>query len=295
MFTNKISAIYLMILSSIAISFGGLIMRNITEADPWQIVFYRAIGFNFSILILLLIQNRKLVFKVTREIGFPGILAGLCLASANMLFVHAFAHTTIANALFTLSSIPFITALIAYFFLNEKITKLNLIIMLLAFIGIFIMIKGGLNSGGVLGNILAILTALSFSLFTIILRKFRNINMFPTLLVSGLFILSFSFLINFSFYDFVIPISDISLSFFWGAVLSGFVNSIFIFCTRYLQASEITFFMLLEFALGPLWVWIFLNETITLETFLGGIIVMLCVAAYSYLETMKNREFLIKN
>ena len=67
MFTNKISAIYLMILSSIAISFGGLIMRNITEADPWQIVFYRAIGFNFSILILLLIQNRKLVFKVTRK------------------------------------------------------------------------------------------------------------------------------------------------------------------------------------------------------------------------------------
>ena len=119
--------------------------------------------------------------------------------------------------------------------------------------------------------------------------------MFPTLLVSGLFILSFSFLINFSFYDFVIPISDISLSFFWGAVLSGFVNSIFIFCARYLQASEITFFMLLEFALGPLWVWIFLNETITLETFLGGIIVMICVAVYSFLETMKNREFIIKN
>ncbi len=295
MFTNKVSAIYLMVISSIVISFGGLIMRNISEADPWQIVFYRAIGFNFSIIILLLIQNRKSVFNITKEIGLPGIFAGFFLASANILFVHAFANTTIANALFTLSSIPFITALIAFFILNEKIKKLNLIIMSIAFFGIFIMIKGGLNSGGILGNILAILTALSFSIFTIILRRFRNINMFPTLLVSGLFILSFSFLINFSFNDFIVPKSDIFLSFFWGSVLSGFVNSIFIFCTRYLKASEITFFMLLEFALGPFWVWIFLNETISRETFFGGVIVMLCVAIYSLIETKNIKIRKIKN
>ena len=58
--------------------------------------------------------------------------------------------------------------------------------------------------------------------------------------------------------------------FFMGRVLSGFVNSVFIFATRYLLASEATFFMLLEFSLGPIWVWIFLNETISQETFYGG-------------------------
>jgi len=67
------------------------------------------------------------------------------------------------------------------------------------------------------------------------------------------------------------------------------VNSVFIFSTRYLLASEATFFMLLEFSLGPFWVWIFLNETIPLKTFSGGIIVMASVAVYSVLE-IKNTK-----
>ena len=72
--------------------------------------------------------------------------------------------------------------------------------------------------------------------------------------------------------------------FFMGRSIIGFVNSVFIFATRFLLASEVTFFMLLEFSLGPFWVWIFLNETISQETFFGGIIVMISVAVYSLFE-----------
>ena len=66
--------------------------------------------------------------------------------------------------------------------------------------------------------------------------------------------------------------------------MSGFVNSVFIYSIRFLYASEVTFFMLLEVPLGPFWVWIFLNETISQETLYGGIIVMLSVAVYSFIE-----------
>jgi len=68
-----------------------------------------------------------------------------------------------------------------------------------------------------------------------------------------------------------------------------FMHNLFIFSTRYLLASEATFFMLLEFSLGPFWVWIFLNETISQETFYGGIIVMISVAMYSLFE-IKNSK-----
>ena len=47
--------------------------------------------------------------------------------------------------------------------------------------------------------------------------------------------------------------------------------------------------MLLEFSLVPFWVWIFLNETISQETFYGGIITMTSVAVYSFLE-IKNTK-----
>jgi len=72
------------------------------------------------------------------------------------------------------------------------------------------------------------------------------------------------------------------------------VNSVFIFSTRYLLASEVSFFMLLEFSLGPFWVWIFLNESISKNTFLGGIIVMLSVGVYSFIEVY-NSKLKIKN
>ena len=149
------------------------------------------------------------------------------------------------------------------------------------------MIKDGLETGGIYGNIMALVCAFSFSTFVIILRKSRNIDMMPASLISAVLIVIVSFVICIG--NINVPIQDIFLCFIWGGVLMGFVHSVFIFATRFLLASEATFFMLLEFSLGPFWVWIFLNETISQETFYGGIIVMISVAVYSLFE-IKNSK-----
>ena len=111
--------------------------------------------------------------------------------------------------------------------------------------------------------------------------------MLPANMISGILVVLISFVISIG--NIKIPTQEILLCFLWGAVLSGFVNSVFIFSTRYLFASEATFFMLLEFSLGPFWVWIFLNETISQETFFGGFIVMISVAVYSFLEIINSK------
>ena len=129
---------------------------------------------------------------------------------------------------------------------------------------------------------MALFCAFSFSTFVIILRKYRNIDMMPVNLISGVLVLIVSFV--FGLGNINVPIQDILLCFLWGGVLSGFMNSVFIFSTRFLLASEVTFFMLLEFSLGPFWVWIFLNETISQETLYGGIIVIISVAVYCFFE-----------
>jgi len=262
-------------------------MRNINNADPWQIAFYRGLAFLFSITLILFYQYRLGIVTKIKKIGYPGMAGGFFLMLANLLFIQSFANTSVANALFTLSSIPFITAILAFIFLKEKISLRTIIIMFFAFIGIFIMIKDGLETGGFYGNILALVCAFSFSTFVIILRKSRNIDMMPVNLISGVLILIVSFVISLG--NINVPIQDILLCFLWGGVLSGFVNTVFIFSTRFLLASEVTFLMLLEFSLGPFWVWIFLNETISQETFYGGIIVMISVAVYSLFE-IKNSK-----
>ena len=288
MVNKKSLSIFLLLLSSIAISFGGLIMRNIEVANAWQIIFYRSLFFSISISLILIFHYRFIFFKNIKRIGYPGLLGAIFYTIANIMFVHAFANTTVANALFTLSSIPFLTALLAYYVLNENLSMRTVIIMLTAFLGIVIMIGEGLALGQVYGNLMALGTALSFSCFAITLRKFRNVDMLPTLLVAGLLILFITFIIS---YDALkLPIRDLFLCFLWGGILSGFVNYIFIYTTRYLYASSVTFFMLFEFALGPFWVFIFLNETVSINTLYGGILVMICVLVYSLFEIFNSNK-----
>ena len=282
MISNRNLSILLLIIGFGGISFGGLIMRNINIADPWQIAFYRALAFIFPITLILFHQHGLGIVTNIKKISYPGMVGGFFLMLAQLLFIQSIANTSIANALFTLSSIPFITAILAFIFLKEKISLRTIIIMFFAFMGIFIMIKDGLGTGGFYGNILALVCAFSFSTFVIILRKSRNIDMMPVNLISGVLVLIVSFVISLG--NINVPIQDILLCFLWGGVLMGFVHSVFIFATRFLLASEVTFFMLLEFSLGPFWVWIFLNETISQETFYGGIIVMISVAVYSLFE-----------
>ena len=287
MISNRNLSIILLITGFAGISFGGLIMRNVNTADPWQIAFYRALAFLFPITLILFHQHRLGIVTNIKKIGYPGMAGGFFLMLAQLLFIQSIANTSIANALFTLSSIPFITAILAFIFLKEKISLRTIIIMFFAFVGIFIMIKDGLGTGGFYGNIFALVCAFSFSTFVIILRKSRNIDMMPVNLISCVLVLIVSFVISLG--DVNVPIQDILLCFLWGGVLMVFVHSALIFSTRFLLASEVTLFMLLEFSLGPFWVWIFLNETISQETFYGGIIVMISVAVYSLFE-IKNTK-----
>ncbi len=58
----------------------------------------------------------------------------------------------------------------------------------------------------------------------------------------------------------------------------------FIVASRYVVAAEVTLFMLLEFALGPVWVWLFVDEVPTVWTFVGGVLVIASVSLRAVLE-----------
>ena len=106
---------------STAISFGGLVIRNIEHADEWQLVFYRAIGMLISISIILMLRYRRHTIFRIRDIGWPGVIGSLLVATASISFVQSITHTTVANSLFMLCAIPFISAALARVFLKEAL------------------------------------------------------------------------------------------------------------------------------------------------------------------------------
>ena len=282
MLNPKSVAIILVLASTIGISFGGLIMRQIEFGNAWQITFHRNLAF---LIVIMLILIRTYGFKFLDalfKVGKQGIIAGVFLAVANICFIHSLENTSVANTLFTLSTIPFLTAIIATFVLKEIIPPKTLLIMIGAFLGIALMVSEGMKAGQFFGLILAFCTALSFSCFAIILRRYNHLDMIPCLLISATFVIIITFITTSG--DIFIPATEVAYCFFWGGVLSGFVNSAFIFATRYLSASEVTLFMLLEFSLGPIWVWLFLNEAVSIQTLFGGAIVIFCVSINSLIH-----------
>jgi len=279
---RRLFGMILMVVSSVLISFGGLIMRNMEQADTWQINFYRALALLSSIALILAIQHRRSTLATIRKIGRSGLLGGALLAVAGITFLQALTHTTVANTLFTLSAIPFITAALARIFLKESLQRATLLTMLLAAVGIFAMVAEGIGLGSGYGNAMALVTAVCFAGFAVIVRHNRHIDMLPTMLVSAALIALVALAVRFD--DLGITLKDLLLCLLWGGVLSGLANWMFIVASRHLVAAEVTLFMLLEFSLGPVWVWLFVGEEPTRWTVAGGLLVIAAVAFRAGIE-----------
>ena len=115
---------------------------------------------------------------------------------------------------------------------------------------------------------MALMTTLFFSIYAVIVRFNRQVDMLPAILISTVLIMAMTGLTQRG----VLPISkdDLWLCLLWGGVMSGFTSASFIVASRHIIAAELTIFMLLEFALGPVWVWLFVNEIPSKWTLAGG-------------------------
>lgn len=281
-------ALTIVLTGSVAISFAGVLVRMIETADAWQINFYRAIAQMAFVLLVLVVQHRGAVFSRIMAVGMPGILGGLALAGASVCYMESITTTTVANTLFLLSAIPLVTALLARLFLNERLQRSTLIAMGVAALGIVIMLGEGFSGGSVYGNVMGVITVFGFSTFAVIIRKYRDLDMMPSLLVSTGVLIVAAYVVKGG--DVVISDRDILICAIWGVFLIGLANWTFIIASRHLEAAEVTFFMLLEFAIGPLWVWLLIGETATVWTLVGGALVIGSVSARAAMQIHQGRR-----
>ena len=56
---------------------------------------------------------------------------------------------------------------------------------------------------------------------------------------------------------------------------------------RFITGAEVNLFFLLETILGPIWVWLVIKEQPSLETILGGSVIIFTIAIHSFLALKK--------
>ena len=270
----KIPGPILIFLGACCLSFGGLIVKSFEGATLWQILFWRSIFFSIAVVIFLLITHKKNIFNSFYKSGFPGLIGGLILSLGYCGYVFAMYNTTVANTNFIIQTLTIFLAIFGYIFLKEKISKLTLFSIILAFIGIMLMVGNSLSPGQTSGNIAAFIMPISFATLILIVRKFPDIDMIPMQFVAGIGAIIIGYLFSTKI---IISYHDIFLGF-----LAGFfqVGLGFIFITigaRSTPSALVGIIMLTEAVLGPLWAWLFANENPPLVVLFGGVIIISAV------------------
>ena len=58
---------------------------------------------------------------------------------------------------------------------------------------------------------------------------------------------------------------------------------------RYISAPEVNLFFLLEVILGPIWVWLIVHEQPSIQTIIGGIVIIVTIAFHSFTALKKTQ------
>ena len=273
-FLNKVPGPLLVFLGACTLSFGGLIVKSFEGANLWQILFWRSIFFSIVVLVFLTISHKKNFFRSIYKVGLPGFLGGIVLSFGYAGYVFAMYNTTVANANFIIQTQTIFLAIFGYIFLKEKISKLTLASIFLAFFGIFLMLGSSLTPGQMIGNIAAFVMPISFAVLILTVRKYPNVDMIPLQLIAGIGAIIIGYLFSTKI---IISSHDIFLGFVAGFFQVGLG---FIFITigaKTTPSALVGIIMLTEAVLGPLWAWLFISETPPLVVLVGGTIVLSAV------------------
>ena len=220
----------------------------------------------------------KALFVQIQRIGFPSVIAGLSLVAAYSGGVYAIQTTSVANAMLLFATAPFMAAVLGWICLRENVRMATWISIVIAIVGISIMVADKSGPSVLRGSVAALGSAFGFAVFTVALRWGKSGEMLPAVFLSGLFGIGFTLAICF-FMDLPILLSlnDGGISAGMGVFQVGAGLILYTLGSRTLQAAELALLSLAEVLLGPFWVWIFLDETITANTFIGGTILLAAI------------------
>ena len=257
----------------------GLGIRMIEDAVVWQILLYRSISMSLFLYMVIRLRSGESPFLQIRRIGLPVVVAGLSLVAAYSGGIYAIQNTSVANAMLLFATAPFMAAVLGWLVLREPVRAATWIAIAVALGGILIMVSDKTGDVAVQGSLAALGSALGFAVFTVALRWGRSGEMLPSVFLSGLFAIVITFgICQILELSVVLSLQDGGVAMGMGVFQVGAGLILYTLGSRSLPAAELTLLSLAEVLLGPLWVWLFLNETASLNTLVGGAVLLIAIA-----------------
>lgn len=260
-----------LILATFFSSTAGVLLRWMEEADGWTVLFWRSLFFVATMGFWLLLRYRRGVVRLAKDFGAPELWVSLLFACATVAFVFALLETSVARVVLVNGLTPFVTALLGWALLGERIGGATWVAMAVAFCGIAVMMGSGFSGGSLLGDLLAFATCLFTSLMYVTLRRRAEVDKVPALILSGLAIMLVALV---AAPTLAVTGRDLALCAALGCLQLAVQYILVSYATRTLPAAQVALTGRMSMVLAPLWAWLGVGEVPAEATFWGGALVL---------------------
>ncbi len=287
MLTHKLDALAadhkkaLLLLAAAAIlwSLGGVLVKLI-DWNPMAIAGMRSAIAGPA---MYLMAGRRLRFNWSaNQLGGAVAYVGTV-----TFFVVATKLTTAANAILLQYTAPIYVALLSYWFVKERTTRFDWIIVALAIGGMLLFFVEDLQLGTFWGNSCGVLSGASFGLFILCMRRQKDGSPMETVLIgnalTALICLPFMFDSPPEARGWI-PLALLGLV---QLALPYFIYSIAI---KHVTALEAVLIPIIEPLLNPVWVFLAIGERPGLWTIAGGVVVITAVTAHGIIRSSRQHH-----
>ena len=260
------------------------LLIRLSEIDTWGLLFYRGFIPFIAVLLGLILFYKSNFFKALLSIGYTGIFYAISFSVCNVTFIISIQNTNVANTLILVAMAPMLSAFLGAFFLKEIPDKKTWFAIIITFLSVTYIFYDSVKLGNIIGDIFGFITALGLAINANLARYAKDRDLVPAAVIGKLGTAAFAFIFvkNFSLINtdiIIVPLMCIM------CVAIPFV--LVTIAPRYITAAEVNLFFLLEVIVGPIWVWMVISEKPSLETILGGTVIIITIGLHSFLAIKK--------
>ena len=260
------------------------LLIRLSEIETWGLLFYRGFIPFIAVLLGLILFYKSNFLKALLNIGYTGIFYAISFSVCNVTFIISIQNTNVANTLIMVAMAPMLSAFLGAFFLKEIPDKKTWFAIIITFLSVTYIFYDSVKLGNIIGDIFGFITALGLAINANLARYAKDKDLVPAAVIGKLGTAAFAFIFvkNFSLINtdiIIVPLMCIM------CVAIPFV--LVTIAPRFITAAEVNLFFLLEVIVGPIWVWMVISEKPSLETILGGTVIIITIGLHSFLAIKK--------
>lgn len=264
-------------------SLAGMFVRFMPGLDGWQINCWRGFWMSVFLLAYLVFVYGNQTLAKFRAIPIPALLtvAGFFSAGSTLYVTSlTLAGTATVSVIGALS--PIFAGLLSPWLTREKPSLASWAAAFMAVIGVGIIAWDGFSAGNVLGILVALLVPLSFSVQTMMLRRYRAFDMVPAICVGGFATFFLAGVLGYVFGGhpaggFQVPLNQVLLLALMGPLQLSIPLVWYARGAKAVPAVTLTLVAMLDVVLNPFWSWLGVGEVPAHAAFVGGFIIVSAV------------------